>query len=74
MVVGGSERQYSIANALKLVPEACDVVLVHDAARPLISIETIEEVVEAARVHGAAIAAVRHRSRADCAAVDCHPW
>ena len=62
VVVGGSERQYSIANALKVVFDDCDVVLVHDAARPLVNLNTIEEVVEAARVHGAAIAAVPEKN------------
>ena len=47
VVVGGSERQYSIANALKVVSDDCDVVLVHDAARPLVSVETIDAVVNA---------------------------
>ena len=62
VVVGGSERQYSIANALKLVSDDCDVVLVHDAARPLVSVETINSVVEAAKICGGAIAAVPEKN------------
>ena len=62
IVEGGSERQYSIANALKFLPDNCDVVLVHDAARPLISVETIEEVIAAARIYGCAIAAVPEKN------------
>ena len=62
IVEGGSERQYSIANALKSLPDNCDVVLVHDAARPLITVETIEEVVNAARTYGGAIAAVPEKN------------
>ena len=58
IVAGGSERQYSIANALKVLSDDTDIVLVHDAARPLVSIKTIDEVVEAAKVYGGAIAAV----------------
>ena len=62
VVVGGSERQYSIANALKAIHDDCDVVLVHDAARPLVSVETIEAVVEAAKIYGGAIAAMPEKN------------
>ena len=58
IVAGGSERQYSIANALKVLPSSTEIVLVHDAARPLISVETINAVTESARKFGGAIAAV----------------
>ena len=40
IVAGGSERQYSVYNGLMAVDPASDIVLVHDAARPLIS-ETV---------------------------------
>lgn len=58
VVVGGSERQYSIANGLKLLPDDAQIILVHDAARPLISARTINEVIDAAETFGGAIAAV----------------
>ena len=58
IVVGGSERQYSIANALKFIPEDAEIILVHDAARPLINLQTIENVIDAAEKFGGAIAAV----------------
>ena len=58
VVAGGSERQYSILNGLRQVSEAADVVLVHDAARPLVTVETIEAVIKTAREKGGAIAAV----------------
>lgn len=58
VVVGGSERQYSIANGLKLLPDDAQIILVHDAARPLISARTINEVIDAAEKFGGAIAAV----------------
>lgn len=58
VTVGGSERQYSIANGLKLLPNDAEVILVHDAARPLISARTIEDVIDAAEKFGGAIAAV----------------
>ena len=58
IVIGGSERQYSIANGLKLLPKETEIVLVHDAARPLVSLEVIEKVIDAAEKFGGAIAAV----------------
>lgn len=59
VIVGGSERQYSIANALKVIDEMTDIVLVHDAARPLISTEVISRTVASAREHGSGVVAVR---------------
>ena len=62
VVEGGSERQYSIRNGLAVVSEEADIVLVHDAARPLVSLAAIEAVISAAREKGAAIAAVRAKN------------
>jgi len=56
-VEGGARRQDSVAAGLGAVPEA-DWVLVHDAARPLVTREVCEAVLRAARLHGAAIPAV----------------
>ena len=58
VTVGGSERQFSIANGLKLLPDDAEIILVHDAARPLIGIRTIDAVIDAAQEFGGAIAAV----------------
>ena len=57
---GGDQRQQSVSNALALLvaENACgedDVVLVHDAARPLIDAGTIERTIAAVAEHGAAI-------------------
>jgi len=58
-VVGGENRQQSVANALNaLEAESHDVVLVHDAVRPFIDHDIIDNVVQAAARHGAAIAGV----------------
>ena len=54
IVAGGSERQYSVANALKAVPDQAEIILVHDGARPLILPGQVEAVIEAARTYGAA--------------------
>jgi 2-C-methyl-D-erythritol 4-phosphate cytidylyltransferase len=57
LVAGGEHRQQSVANALAAVSAAPDdIVLVHDAVRPFVTEEVIEDVIEGARKHGAAIA------------------
>jgi 2-C-methyl-D-erythritol 4-phosphate cytidylyltransferase len=56
VVEGGENRQGSVANALHTLD--CgddDVVLVHDAVRPLIDAGTIERTIDAVEKHGAAI-------------------
>lgn len=58
LVAGGKERQDSIRNALAALGDDCGLVLVHDAARPLIDPGTVHRLVAATREHGAAIVAV----------------
>jgi len=59
VVEGGENRQGSVANALaQLSCDPDDVVLVHDAVRPLIEPATIERTIDAITRHGAAIVAV----------------
>jgi 2-C-methyl-D-erythritol 4-phosphate cytidylyltransferase len=57
VVTGGSFRQESVAHALAALPStsASDIVLVHDAVRPLIDPATIERTLDAIEKHGAAI-------------------
>ena len=62
VTIGGTERQYSIYNGLKLVPAETEIILVHDAARPLINLETIEKVIDAAEIFDGAIAAVPEKN------------
>lgn len=54
---GGASRQESVANALAVVESRADWVLVHDAARPLVTGREIRAVLRAARKTGAAILA-----------------
>jgi 2-C-methyl-D-erythritol 4-phosphate cytidylyltransferase len=57
LVAGGEHRQQSVGNALNAVAAAADdIVLVHDAVRPFVTPEIIQEVIEAAKKYGAAIA------------------
>ena len=55
---GGEERQHSVHSCIKEMQQV-DIVLVHDAARPFITIPIIARLVEAAHKSGAAIAGVR---------------
>jgi len=56
VVEGGDHRQQSVANALNALTCAPDdIVLVHDAVRPLIDPATIQRTIEAIQRHGAAI-------------------
>lgn len=54
---GGSQRQDSVRNGLKLVPDTCDVVLVHDACRPFVTQKVINDSIKSAFENGAAIVA-----------------
>jgi len=57
--LGGERRQDSVRLGLQsLVKDPPDFVIVHDGARPLISDDLIHAGLEAARLHGAATAAV----------------
>lgn len=56
---GGDHRQESVANALRAISaKDDDIVLVHDAVRPFIEVETIQAVIAAVKKTGAAIAGV----------------
>ncbi len=58
VVRGGGTRQESVGKALAEVGEGVEIVVVHDAVRPLVSREQIERVLAAAREHGAAIVGI----------------
>ncbi|MEW5766840.1 MAG: 2-C-methyl-D-erythritol 4-phosphate cytidylyltransferase [bacterium] len=58
IVKGGRERQDSVYNGLSNVPPETELVLVHDGARPFLTLKLIEEVIMAAARDGAAILGV----------------
>lgn len=58
IVSGGAERQDSVFAALSVISADADVVLVHDGARPFITDESIDAVVESAVRRRAAVMAV----------------
>jgi len=55
VVEGGDTRYQSVKNALAVLNSTITIVAVHDAARPLVSLQTIEKTFAAAEQHGAAI-------------------
>jgi 2-C-methyl-D-erythritol 4-phosphate cytidylyltransferase len=58
IVQGGSERQQSVYEGLKVVPEDSGLVLIHDAARPFITHHHISQLVKNAVETGSAVLAV----------------
>jgi len=58
IVAGGVRRQDSVAHAFARVVDRADIVVIHDAARPFVTDETIRRTVAAAAKSGAAIAAM----------------
>lgn len=48
-VIGGRRRQDSVANALKALPPETDMVIVHDAARPLVTAKLIDTAIREAK-------------------------
>ena len=57
VVIGGKERQHSVLNGLNCVSN-CDIVLIHDGARPFINESIISSAVIYANLYGAAACGV----------------
>lgn len=55
VVHGGETRQQSVGNALAHLDEAVEIVLVHDAVRPFVTLAQLERVIAEAKTRGAAI-------------------
>jgi 2-C-methyl-D-erythritol 4-phosphate cytidylyltransferase len=55
VIRGGDSRQDSVANALDYVDAGTELILVHDAVRPLVTVSQIERVIAEASACGAAI-------------------
>jgi 2-C-methyl-D-erythritol 4-phosphate cytidylyltransferase len=58
IVEGGKERQDSVYNGLKAA-ENCDVVLIHDGARPFVDSDSIEKGIKYAKIYGASACGVK---------------
>ena len=55
---GGKERQDSVYNGLKMLSDDCDIVLIHDGARPFISEKIIDNCIEEAKNYNAVVVGV----------------
>jgi 2-C-methyl-D-erythritol 4-phosphate cytidylyltransferase len=56
--VGGRERGDSVWSGIEDLPEDVDIIVIHDAARPLVTDATIDAVISAARAGRGAVAAL----------------
>ena len=55
--IGGSSRQESVSNAVKAI-DNCDMLIIHDGARPLVTAKEITSTLKAAMKYGAAAVGV----------------
>ena len=58
VVAGGSERQDSVCCGLQTINDSSDYVMIHDGARPLLTVDLINRLAEEAKVTGAVVAGV----------------
>src|ERR1700688_4044705 len=58
LVAGGARRQDSVVSAFKAASARSDVIVVHDAARPLATSDLVSRTIAAASESGAALAAL----------------
>lgn len=54
---GGKTRQESVTNAVEVIDD-CDLIIIHDGARPLVTAKEINDTIEMAKKHGAAAVGV----------------
>jgi len=58
VITGGKERQHSVLNGLKSISD-CEIVLIHDGARPFVSESIISNAIFYANLYGATACGVR---------------
>lgn len=56
---GGNERQDSVYNGIKKINNNCDVILVHDGARPFVTGDIIENSIEEVKKYNAVVVGVK---------------
>ena len=59
VISGGHHRQDSVYEGLKKVTQSCNIVCIHDGARPFVSIELIESTIQACVNFDGVVAAVK---------------
>ncbi|GKS58976.1 2-C-methyl-D-erythritol 4-phosphate cytidylyltransferase [Nitrospira sp.] len=72
IVAGGAQRQDSVGAALAAVDPTVELVLVHDAVRPFLTIDMIARVCHAAARHGGAIIAIPVRDTLKAVGAEAH--
>jgi 2-C-methyl-D-erythritol 4-phosphate cytidylyltransferase len=58
---GGEERQESVRLGLGALESDCDIVVIHDAARPFITVEVVDRSIAVAAEYGGALVAIPAR-------------
>ena len=56
---GGNERQDSVFNGIKMLKKECEVVLIHDGARPFVTDDIIRRSINKANEHNAIVVGVK---------------
>jgi len=59
IVYGGNERQDSVYNGIKKLNKDCEVVLIHDGARPFITNDIIKRSIKESKDHNAIVVGVK---------------
>ncbi|MEO6710898.1 MAG: 2-C-methyl-D-erythritol 4-phosphate cytidylyltransferase, partial [Planctomycetota bacterium] len=72
VVPGGRRRTHSVRHGVRSVSQEVDVILVHDAARPLVEAEVIEQAARVAQRDGASVVAVAVRDTLKTSASGTH--
>ncbi len=55
ITAGGSCREESVFNGFEKLSETCDIILIHDGARPFVSMDLIKSVINGTEKYGACI-------------------
>lgn len=58
VVAGGKERQHSVWNGLQHVPDECNIVVIHDGARPLLLPQILHVALQTAQSYPAVVVGV----------------
>ncbi len=58
VTTGGDTRQASVANGLKALPEDAELVLIHDGARALVTVDIVRRALQSAAERGSGVASV----------------
>lgn len=57
-IAGGKTRSESVYNATQYIDKDCNIVLIHDGARPYVKAQLIDNVIDSVITHGSAVAAI----------------